>query len=80
MAQELKTNAATLEQELPIVIDQARAACSINGDLSSQCAAAWDIVEEIQATIAHRKADQRNSLQRYCDDRPDALECRVYDV
>ena len=79
MAHESNPKAA-LEQELPIVIDQAREACATNGDLSTECAAAWDVVEEIQSTISHRKADQRTSLERYCDDRPDASECRVYDV
>ena len=79
MAEELNTRAA-LEQELPNVIEQARDACSINGDLSSECAAAWDVVEEIQAAISHRKSAHKNSLEIYCETSPDAAECRIYDV
>ena len=80
MTQVLKPDTAALEQELPIVVEQARSACSIRGALSSECAAAWDVVEEIQAAISHRKAERRNSLDLYCADRPDAQECRIYDV
>lgn len=79
MAEELNTS-ATLEQTLPDVIEQARTACSTNGDLSSECAAAWDVVEEIQATLSHRKNNSKSSLERYCETRPDASECRIYDV
>jgi hypothetical protein len=50
---------------------------------SGECAAAWDNVEEISATIAHKKvadADPSNDpLEKFCDDNPDADECRVYD-
>ncbi|MBD2019707.1 Calvin cycle protein CP12 [Leptolyngbya sp. FACHB-36] len=74
----LDTN-SNLEQELQQVTQQARAACATNGDLSSECAAAWDAAEEIQAAISHRKGKQ-SAFDRYCEERPDALECRVYDV
>ncbi|WIA11919.1 hypothetical protein OEZ86_002904 [Tetradesmus obliquus] len=49
---------------------------------SGECAAAWDNVEEISAAISHKKvADAANSdpLEQFCDDNPDADECRVYD-
>ena len=79
MAEELNTRVA-LEQELPNVIEQARTACSTNGELSTECAAAWDVVVEIQSAISHRKTDRRTSLERYCETSPDASECRIYDV
>ena len=60
--------------------DNARAVCDVNGSESGDCAAAWDVVEELQAEAAHqRQTKQKNSLEQFCDDNPDALECRVYD-
>lgn len=59
----------------------ARAACDVSGNSSEECAAAWDAVEELQAEAAHQKnkGSKKNSLEQYCDDNPDAAECRVYD-
>lgn len=76
----LDNRSDTLEAQLPSMLEQARMACSTNGDLSSECAAAWDAVEEMQAASADRRLQQRTSLDRYCDERPDAAECRIYDV
>ncbi|PSB23966.1 Calvin cycle protein CP12 [Stenomitos frigidus] len=77
----LETNStAPLEEQLPSMLEQARIACSTNGDLSSECVAAWDAVEEVQAASADRRLHLKTSLDRYCDERPDALECRIYDV
>jgi hypothetical protein len=72
-------NAATLKQELQEVVEQARATCDLNGGTSPECAAGWDAAEEIQATIAHRKSSQ-TTFEVYCDQHPDAAECRIYDV
>jgi hypothetical protein len=72
-------NAANLEP-LPSMLEQAGVACSTNGALSSECIAAWDAVEEVQATTADQRLHPKTSLDRYCDERPDALECRMYDV
>ncbi|MEO0409261.1 MAG: Calvin cycle protein CP12 [Cyanobacteria bacterium P01_A01_bin.135] len=70
----------TEQDKLHEAIAQARQACSLD-DKSSDCAAAWDIVEELQASLSHRRqAKVSNSLETYCNDNPDALECRVYDV
>ncbi|MBW4580879.1 MAG: Calvin cycle protein CP12 [Tildeniella nuda ZEHNDER 1965/U140] len=81
MSKRLETNsAATLEEQLPSMLEDARIACSTNGDLSSECAAAWDAVEEVQATTADRRLHTQTSFDRYCEERPDALECRMYDV
>jgi hypothetical protein len=58
----------------------AREACETSGSDSPACAVEWDTVEELQAEAAHQKQKvSKNSLQEYCDDNPDALECRVYD-
>lgn len=66
-----------IEQELV----QAREVCDISGPTSKDCAAAWDVVEELQAEASHQRQQEpkKNSLQQYCDDNPDALECRLYE-
>lgn len=71
-----------MEQAIQDAIVQAREACQTSGDSSSACAVAWDIVEELQAELSHRRnrTQPRNSLERFCDENPDAAECRVYDV
>lgn len=58
----------------------AREACDTSGASSKECAAAWDAVEELQAEAAHQKdKPQKTSFETYCEDNPDAAECRVYD-
>lgn len=65
-----------IQQELT----EARTVCDINGSDSPECAAAWDAVEELQAEASHQKqTPQKNSFERYCDENPEAAECRVYD-
>jgi len=61
--------------------DQARNVCDVEGATSEGCAAAWDAVEELQAEASHQRQDgpKKSSLEAYCDDNPDADECRVYD-
>lgn len=60
---------------------QARVVCDTQGGSSSECAAAWDVVEELQAEASHQQQKQpkKNSLEKYCDANPDADECRVYE-
>ncbi len=67
----------TIEQELA----NARNVCSIEGAASGECAAAWDAVEELQAEAAHKRQNQptKTAFQAYCDENPDAAECRLYD-
>ncbi len=58
----------------------ARTVCDISGAQSGECAAAWDAVEELQAEAAHQRQNPvKNSFDKYCDDNPDAVECRIYD-
>ena len=65
-----------IEEEL----QQARNICDINGGTSAECAAAWDAVEELQAEASHQKqVKPKNSFEKYCDDNPDAVECRLYE-
>lgn len=65
-----------IEQEL----EQARVVCDTKGATSGECAAAWDAVEEMQAEAAHQKQTKpKTSFETYCDDNPDAAECRLYE-
>ncbi|HEY9906768.1 MAG TPA: Calvin cycle protein CP12 [Thermosynechococcaceae cyanobacterium] len=65
-----------IEQEL----QEARTACDISGSTSPECAAAWDAVEELQAEASHQKQSKpKNSLEKYCDENPEAAECRLYE-
>ncbi|MCL6436197.1 MAG: Calvin cycle protein CP12 [Leptolyngbyaceae cyanobacterium HOT.MB2.61] len=65
-----------IEQELA----EARAVCDVSGSDSPECAAAWDAVEELQAEASHQRQTQpKTSLEQYCDDNPEAAECRIYD-
>jgi hypothetical protein len=54
--------------------------CDING---GDCATEWDALEEMQAELAHQREKSaegtKTSLQQYCDDNPDAAECRLYE-
>lgn len=78
----MRENKQLTEEGIDNAIEQARDACKTIGDYSSECAAAWDAVEEMQAARAHRLGKERstNALEKYCEQRPDADECRIYDV
>ena len=72
---------SNIQKEIEKERQQAREVCDLEGATSGECAAAWDAVEELQAEAAHQKqsAPKKSSLEQYCDDNPDALECRVYE-
>jgi CP12 domain len=72
---------SNIKDEITKEIENAKTVCSTEGATSGECAAAWDAVEELQAEAAHQRQQhpQKNSLQQYCDDNPDAVECRVYE-
>jgi len=73
--------APVAETELQELIEQAHTVCQTSGDLSSECAVAWDTVEEVQAAAADRRAQEpKSNFERYCEERPDALECKIYDT
>lgn len=69
-----------IQQKIDQELQEARAVCDVKGGTSPECAAAWDAVEELQAEAAHqRQTKPKNSLEQYCDDNPEAVECRIYD-
>ncbi|MGD1807943.1 Calvin cycle protein CP12 [Dapis sp. BLCC M126] len=69
-----------IEEKIEQEREVARNACDVSGANSKECAAAWDVVEELQAEASHQKEHKpKNSFETYCDDNPDAVECRVHD-
>jgi hypothetical protein len=80
MTQLKDVDTATIEQRLQTLTEQARTACSQTGAVSSECAAAWDAVEEVQAEMADRRFLAKSEFERFCQERPEAAECRIYDV
>jgi CBS domain-containing protein len=74
--------AVLLEQEIEKARENARAICAEKGATSPECAAAWDVVEELQAEAAHQRAEkpQKTYFEEYCEENPDAFEARMYDT
>lgn len=72
---------SNIQEKIQKELEEARNACDTSGDNSAECAAAWDAVEELQAEASHQRQQEpkKTSLEKYCDDNPDADECRVYE-
>ncbi len=72
---------SNIQEKIQEELKQAREVCDVSGSNSSECAAAWDAVEELQAEASHQKQTEpkKTSLEQYCDANPEAAECRVYD-
>jgi hypothetical protein len=69
-----------LEQEIQKALDYAHAVSAEKGANSKESAAAWDIVEELEAEAAHQRANHpKTAFEQYCEDNPDAPEARVYE-
>lgn len=77
-----KPQEVTLQGEIQKAIASARAICSEKGSTSKECASAWDIVEELQAEAAHQRAKKldKTAFEEYCEEFPEAMEARMYDV
>ena len=71
---------SNIQEQIEKERDEAQTVCDVQGANSKECAAAWDAVEELQAEASHQKQDKpKTSFQVYCDDNPDAAECRLYE-
>ncbi len=77
-----KPKSVILAQQIEEAIVAARQAGETHGVSSAACAAAWDIVEELQAEAAHQKAEalHRTAFEDYCEEFPEAMEARMYEV
>jgi len=70
-----------IQEQIDRERQQARTVCDSQGAESPDCAVAWDSVEELQAEASHQKqkGTKKTSFEKYCEENPDADECRVYD-
>ena len=71
-----------IQEKIGQEIAEAREICSTEGSTSKSCAAAWDAVEELQAEASHQKVETSSSesaFSKYCEDNPEADECRIYE-
>jgi CBS domain-containing protein len=77
-----KPKQLTIQQEIQQAIESARAICAQTGATSKECAAAWDVVEELQAEASHQRAKkpEKTAFEEYCEEFPEAMEARMYDV
>ena len=71
--------AQELSESIEAAVGEAEEAC--DGGSTADCAAAWDTVEELSAEAAHQKAKavKKDPMEEFCDESPDADECRVYE-
>jgi CBS domain-containing protein len=71
-----------LDENIQKALENARTICAKKGAKSADCAAAWDMVEELQAEAAHQRAKklEKSYFDEYCEENPDAYESRVYDT
>ncbi len=68
-----------IKEKITTALVEARSICEINGNESQECAVAWEEVEELEKAITNKQRNQKNSLQMYCENNPEAPECRIYD-
>jgi CBS domain-containing protein len=70
-----------LEEAIAEARDNARRIGAEKGATSRECATAWDIVEELQAELAHQKSEKlhKTYFEEYCEENPDAFESRLYE-
>lgn len=75
-----ETAKSNIQDQIEQEVEQARTVCDVSGSNSAECAAAWDAVEELRAEASdQRQKKTKNSLEQYCDDNPEAIECRIDD-
>jgi hypothetical protein len=67
--------------ELEKAIDYAHKVCAEQGEGSPECAAAWDIVEEMRAEVSHQhQVPPKTGFDKYLEENPDAIEGLMYDT
>ena len=76
-----KPKSLVLADRIEQAVAEARAVTQEKGATSKEAAAAWDIVEELEAEAAHQRAKkpEKTAFEEYCEENPDAFEARIYD-
>ncbi|MEM6255178.1 MAG: CP12 domain-containing protein [Cyanobacteria bacterium P01_D01_bin.156] len=78
--QQLSSQSA-LETQLKAALEHARRLTEMHGTQSIDTAIAWEAVEELEkAQNSHQRSNPTVSFACYCEENPDALEARMYDV
>jgi Skp family chaperone for outer membrane proteins len=74
-------NLDTIQVRIQEEMQKAQEATAKFGKSSKEAAVAWDLVEELEAEASHMKSKQGtvDPLDKYCEDVPDADECRIYE-
>ncbi len=65
-----------LQERITNALTEAR---QLSQEHNPKAAAAWDEVEELFAESSHQQQENTN-FQQYCQEHPEADECRIYDV
>lgn len=70
-----------LDNQIQEALAAARQVCAEKGATSNECAAAWDIVEELQASAAHQRQEkvQELSYEEYSAQYSEEVSKRDYD-
>jgi CP12 domain len=71
------TKDITLEERIQAARQEVAALCETEAG-SANCAVAQDNLEELLAAKSHQQP-VKNSLQQFCEENPDAAECRLYE-
>ncbi len=71
-------NDITLAERIEEARKEVANLCDTKGPDSPECAVAADTLEELLAAKSHQQP-VKNSLQQYCEENPDAAECRLYE-
>lgn len=74
-------NLDTIQVKIAEEMKNAQEATAKFGKTSKEAALAWDIVEELEAEASHLKANKgsEDPLDKFCEESPEADECRVYE-
>jgi hypothetical protein len=71
------TKDITLEERIQAARQEVAVLCETEAG-SANCAVAQDNLEELLAAKSHQQP-VKNSLQQFCEENPDAAECRLYE-
>lgn len=73
---------AQLTQEIQDGITQAQTICAQVGPTAEACAQAWRAVDEIQAEVAHLRAErlEQTAFEAFCEAYPEVLQAQDYDA
>jgi CP12 domain len=73
-------NDITLVERIEEARQEVATLCETKGATSPECAVAADTLEELLAAKSHKNQQPtKNALQQFCEDNPDADECRLYE-